>query len=870
MTDDENTKKRLGDFEIIRELGRGGMGVVYEARQVSLNRKVALKVISGSLGLSSKAVLRFQREAEAAGKLHHTNIVPIYSTGNDDGAHYYAMELIDGPSLHEVIRSLRRGKTSQPDVSDSAATTAAVTALPASAAPSPIDSSSGAVETPAWVSEILGSPSVSTPAPKSSAGVSSTSAPSSSGYFDTVATMIAGVADALDYAHENGVIHRDIKPANLLLSKDGRVSINDFGLARMLEQPGMTMSGEFVGSPLYMSPEQITAGRAPLDHRTDIYSLGATLYELLTLKPPFPGQSRDEVIAQIIHKEPLAPRRHKRKVPVDLETICLKAIERDPGRRYQTAGQFAEDLRRYVNRFAIVAKRAGPVGRLVRWTQRHPALAALLALVLVSASAAGAFAWHAHQTDLRLQRMQLEQAQEDALLHAMSGDFDAAELSIEKAEQLGASTGWVRLLRGQVAYHRGEYDEATRHLEQAVRLMPESAAAYGLLTVATLEGGDEDRALLMVQRLLGMRADGFQDLLFKGRGLWRYPEEGLRSLDQAIALRPSSPVARLVRTTTRRELAMKTGRLEYARLALDDAEAIVSFLPENPVAIMERLLSRLVYANILEEAGDDTARTEAIRLAAKDAGRLAAFPEHVDARWGRVYYFDHVGDFDEARRCACAEEQQLEDDQSYLAFRCAGAWFAQRNYDKALAAYEKARGRLKGLSWFVRAYIRIEMSEDPVALLPEFRTLNEARGASSRTGLYQGLDWTVFRMLGETEYAAQVARHWREFLDRLGSPDREERWLAIAAYTNGALSADETLAKCAGDRVALSGANYMVAMDALGNGDRAMAAHHFRKCLESDIFYHYPYYWSRTFLARLEEDPTWPPWIPVKEGAEAK
>jgi len=275
MSEDANPRTRLGDFEIIRELGRGGMGIVYEARQVSLNRRVALKVISGSLGLSSKAVLRFQREAEAAGKLHHTNIVPIYATGNDDGVHYYAMELIDGPSLHQVIRSLRRGETTDPKVSDSAATMAVGSSPAAPSDDALLDSSSGAVETPDWVSDVLGSPPVSvasTPAPRSRAGASSTSAPSSSSYFDSVATMIAGVAEALDYAHENGVIHRDIKPANLLLSRDGRVSINDFGLARMLEQPGMTMSGEFVGSPLYMSPEQITAGRAPLDHRTDIYS----------------------------------------------------------------------------------------------------------------------------------------------------------------------------------------------------------------------------------------------------------------------------------------------------------------------------------------------------------------------------------------------------------------------------------------------------------------------------------------------------------------------------------------------------------------------------------------------------------------------
>src|SRR5262249_27350510 len=156
-------------------------------------------------------------------------------------------------------------------------------------------------------------------------------------YFDTVARMIAEVADALVYAHQQGVIHRDIKPSNLLLSPQGRLSVNDFGLARLLEQPGMTMTGEFVGTPKYMSPEQITAGRTPLAHRTDIYSLGATLYEILTFQPPFTGERRDQVLAQILHKEPKPPRKVNRQIPIDLETICLKAMEKDPDRRYQTA-----------------------------------------------------------------------------------------------------------------------------------------------------------------------------------------------------------------------------------------------------------------------------------------------------------------------------------------------------------------------------------------------------------------------------------------------------------------------------------------------------------------------------------------------------
>src|SRR6516162_7766618 len=334
---DPSPIQHLGDFELIRELGRGGMGIVFEARQVSLNRKVALKVLSGSLGLTSKAVIRFKREAEAAAKLHHTNIVPVYATGEHEGTHFYAMELIEGPSLDRIVKELRHAKGDEAS-SDGEA----VTCLPADLG--------------------LTVPFVETSVTPTDSGSGTSSKLSiDHRYFDTVAGMIADVADALDHAHKHKVLHRDIKPSNLLLAPDGRLSINDFGLARMLEQPGMTMTGEFVGTPTYMSPEQITAGRIPLDHRTDIYSLGATLYELLTFQPPFGGQSREQVLAQIVQKEPRPPRKLNPKVPVDLETVCLKALEKDPDRRYQMAGAMADDLRRYVNRFAITARRAGPI-----------------------------------------------------------------------------------------------------------------------------------------------------------------------------------------------------------------------------------------------------------------------------------------------------------------------------------------------------------------------------------------------------------------------------------------------------------------------------------------------------------------------------
>jgi serine/threonine protein kinase len=279
------TGARLGDFEVVREVGRGGMGVVYEARQLSLNRKVALKVLSGGLGLTQQAVQRFRREAEAAAKLHHTNIVPVYATGEQDGTHFYAMELIEGPSLDHVVKQLRGGQDGD-----------AHTETPPDGA--------------------LTGPYVSADTPPQPPGSGSDTRPSAE-RFDRAAAMIADVAEALQHAHQQGVTHRDVKPSNLLLSAGGRLSVTDFGLARMLEQPGMTVTGEFVGTPAYMSPEQVTAGRIPVDHRTDIYSLGATLYELLALRPPFRADGRDKLLTMVVQKEPPAPRSIDPKVPRD-------------------------------------------------------------------------------------------------------------------------------------------------------------------------------------------------------------------------------------------------------------------------------------------------------------------------------------------------------------------------------------------------------------------------------------------------------------------------------------------------------------------------------------------------------------------------
>jgi serine/threonine protein kinase len=254
--------KRLGDFELIGELGRGGMGIVYEARQVSLNRRVALKVLPPALGLTGQATRRFEREAQAAAKLHHTNIIPVHAIGEEGGHHFYAMELIENQSPDRVLSDLL-GEGSNPLMEST------VKQALAEIRPRPLSASREQQAT----------------------SISDTSSGGRE-WFDTVAKLVAEVADALHYAHDRGIIHRDIKPANLMLSKEGHLCITDFGLARMAQEPGMTVSGSILGTPAYMSPEQIATGRMKLDHRTDVYSLGAVLYELLALQRPFPGESR--------------------------------------------------------------------------------------------------------------------------------------------------------------------------------------------------------------------------------------------------------------------------------------------------------------------------------------------------------------------------------------------------------------------------------------------------------------------------------------------------------------------------------------------------------------------------------------------------
>src|SRR5881394_992154 len=295
----------FGDYELLEEIARGGMGIVYRARQLSLNRIVAVKVLLFGKFSSDTFVKRFHTEAEAAASLRHPNIVASHEVGEHDGQHYFSMDYIEGESLAELAReksiSPRQG-----------------------------------------------------------------------------ADCLRTIAEAIHYAHGRGVLHRDLKPSNIIIAPDWQPHVTDFGLAkRLADDADLTLSGQVLGSPNYMPPEQADHKRGQVSAASDVYSLGAVLYHLLTGRPPFVAQTLEDTLLQLLNTEPIAPRLVNASVPRDLETICLKCLNKDPLRRYASAELLAEDLGRWLRDEPVLARRAGPVEKVLRWRRRHPGVAPL-------------------------------------------------------------------------------------------------------------------------------------------------------------------------------------------------------------------------------------------------------------------------------------------------------------------------------------------------------------------------------------------------------------------------------------------------------------------------------------------------------------
>ena len=421
--------ERLGEYRILREVGRGGMGIVYEAFQESLGRHVALKILPTQSLRNPKHLQRFQREVRAAAKLHHPNIVPVFGAGEVDGVHFYAMQFIQGLALDQVAEQVRRLRSEKKSKSNGGGKVRELV-IPGSTRivnPEYFATTDGRLATRSAMSLAAGlcsgifqydlAPSqdrmsipIADASPHSSADekreisppgnsqasqnsisaesrISDTVQESGLAYWHSIARIGIQVAEALQYAADQGVLHRDIKPANLLLDLKGNIWVTDFGLAKSDDSDELTNTGDIVGTLRYLAPERL---RGESELVSDIYSLGATLYELLVLKPLFDGVKRAQLLSVIADVDPARPRLIDETIPADLETIVLKAISKDSLDRYSTATELASDLRRFLEDRPVLARRVRPAEQLWRWCRRNRAMAimmstlSLLAVTLVA------------------------------------------------------------------------------------------------------------------------------------------------------------------------------------------------------------------------------------------------------------------------------------------------------------------------------------------------------------------------------------------------------------------------------------------------------------------------------------------------------
>jgi serine/threonine protein kinase/WD40 repeat protein len=430
--------RQIGDYRIIRELGRGGMGIVYEAEQAHLGRRVALKVLPGS-GHDPKRSERFRREAAVAAQLHHTNIVPVFEAGQDGDVDYYAMQLIPGRGLDRFIAELHDQRAAGP---------------PARAASSPT------VVAPT-VTRRSANSYHQAPLPTRKEGLE----PQSTIRFTAEVGIQA--ARALAHAHERGIVHRDVKPSNLLLDPEGIVWITDFGLVKTAGSD-LTATGALLGTLRYLAPEQLQ-GRC--DARSDIYALGLTLYEVLTLRPAFPESDNLLLLEMVRSGQPIPPRRLDPSIPRDLETIVLKATHKEPGRRYQRADELAEDLRRFLAGEPVRARRVGPIERSWRWARRYPALAAGVGLILGAILlVVGVTLWAAQEAIRHANEL------EGALVTVRESNQLAGRREAEAVEARGHSNRLaanLALANALALADKGSIDRALFEMLRALELAPE-------------------------------------------------------------------------------------------------------------------------------------------------------------------------------------------------------------------------------------------------------------------------------------------------------------------------------------------------------------------------------------------------------------